>query len=64
LTITSSVEQDVYITAHTWEARCIADKCENWNSGFSHSAYYPGSKYNWTFKYGAMQLEPLHMLAG
>ena len=42
LTITSAVEQDVYMTAHTWDSRCMADKCESWTTGLTHSFYRPG----------------------
>ena len=42
LTITSAVEQDVYMTAHTWDSRCLANKCESWTTGLKHSFYRPG----------------------
>ena len=59
LTLTSSVAQTIYLTAHTWDARCMADQCEDWdynNSGY-HSVYVPAASYNYTFKYGARQIE-------
>jgi len=42
LTITSSVEQDVYMTAHTWDSRCLANKCESWTTGLAHCFYREG----------------------
>jgi len=64
LTLTSSVDQDVYLTAHTWDDRCMANSCESWNSGLTHSIYRPGADYVMAFKYGAMQLDAFHMTAG
>lgn len=31
LTLTSAVDQDVWITGHTWDARCMAETCQKWN---------------------------------
>ena len=64
LTLTSSVDQDVYLTAHTWDARNMADECENWNSGLVHSIDVTGAQWVMTFKYGATQQEPISMTAG
>ena len=45
LTITTEVEQEVIITAHTWDSRCMAKKCVSKTTGLIHSLESPHEKY-------------------
>lgn len=61
----SEVDQLVYVTAHTWDARSMTDSCEDWTSAnMPHSLYVPGDQYVRTFKYGAAQAPSFQMSAG
>lgn len=54
LTLTSEVDQMIYLTAHTWHNRCIADMCQG--GTFRHSIYTEPTKSK-SFKSGSKQIE-------
>ena len=70
LQLHSAVEQTVYLTAHTWDDRCMADSCvDSWGSQdgsneTEHSIKIPSDVYVRTWMYGANQLKPFKMGAG
>ena len=62
-TLTSAIEQEVWITAHTWDDRCMAEQClSKWNENF-HGLFVTGQDKK-IFKYGASYLKPFTMTAG
>ena len=63
VTVKSDADQGVYITAHTWDDRCMADVCETWNVEKYHGMMLSGTWNTGLFKYGAYQ-EFVEMTAG
>ena len=53
--IESDVEQDVYVTAYTWDARSYPDECHEKN--LKHSIYMLGASTIDTFDSGAHQMK-------
>jgi len=62
LTITSSVAQTVYVTAHVWEKRTQPIECQKTNK--VHSLYMTGDLTVYTFKDDARQMDPVIFKAG
>jgi len=63
LHLKSSIKQDVFIAAHTWDARCQADSCAK-TSPMPHAIEIKdGSNRAFTFPSGARQLEPIELEA-
>ena len=60
--IKSDVEQDVYVTAHTWDARTYPDECHVKNK--KHSIYLFGAPTIDTFEKGAHQMKAQKFKAG
>ena len=63
LTLTSSVDQEVYVTAHTWDSRNMAESCANRTSSKMHSIKLASSDTAFSFRYGSHQLEGFTMKA-
>ena len=63
MTVKSDADQGVYITAHTWDDRCMADVCETWNVEKYHGMMLESTWNTGLFKYGAYQ-EFVEMTAG
>ena len=62
LTVTSDVDQTVYLTAHTWDSRGMARQCQDWDGKY-HSIYWDGAPYYYVWKYGAKNVS-VEMTAG
>lgn len=62
LTLTSAVDQTVYLTAHTWDKRGIADSCESVTDK-KHYLWLEGSGAA-QFKHGGRSISPFQMTAG
>lgn len=54
--------QDVFITAHTWEARSYPNECKKKNK--VHSIYMLGATSIDTFEQGTHQMKPMAFKAG
>lgn len=57
LDVTSEVDQNVYVTAHTWESRTQPIECKEENK--IHSLYRDGDFRVAMFKDGAYQIDPI-----
>ena len=64
MTITSEVEQEVWVTAHTWDDRSLADGCKDYLSEKKHSIKVPHDPWARSFRYGSHQLEKFTIAAG
>jgi len=64
LEVTSEVDQDVWINAHTWDKRMIPDQCESARGSKSHSILIPGVRNAQAFKHGASPSKHIAMKAG
>ena len=63
LTVKSDVAQDVWITAHTWDRRCISKKC--WSFDKLSNIMFPGDYSSLEFfAFGDIQLDKITMAAG
>ena len=62
LEVTSDVDQDVYVTAQTWESRTQPTECRKENK--IHSIYRDGDFRVAMFKDGAYQIDPISFKAG
>ena len=60
--IESSVQQDVFVTAHTWEARTYPNECKNKNK--THSIYLLGASSIDTFEQGTHSMKAQLFKAG
>ena len=61
LTLTSDVDQTVYVTAHTWDKRGVADICETVEK--NNMMFVQGDSKKRSFKYGAVSADPIQMSA-
>ena len=63
LYIESTVAQEVWVAAHTWDRRSYCDNCVD-SSSKKHTIKMPHDHYHRTFKYGSHQLKPFQIAAG
>ena len=67
MTLTSEVDQKVWLTAHTWDKRCLAANCKtfSYTDPTKHSVQL-GTRYIRPFwdNYDDLQLDPFTMTAG
>ena len=66
VTISSDIEQTVYVTAHTWDKRSMGSTCNSlwYNTGKYHMMKAPHDHYYRVFSEGDYQLEPFTLTAG
>ena len=66
LTLTSEESQVIWLTAHTWDQRCVASFCQVSTSNKANHTIKVGNNKPWRFYnlYGDLQLEPFSMEAG
>ena len=61
LTITSTVDQTIWVTAHTWDerARPKSNKCKKQTQMHKLTLINGEDEYDWEFTAGASETEPL-----
>lgn len=66
MTLTSEVEQIVWLTAHTWDERCLAPKCQTMPTNNASHSVQLGTRYIKPFwgLYSDLQLDPFMLGAG
>ena len=65
LTVTSEVSQIVWLTAHTWDQRCMATFCQVTSSSKANHSVKVGNTVRRFYNlYGDLQIEPFSMEAG
>ena len=63
LTLTSEVDQTIYLTAHTWDDRGMAAQCKDSSRNFQF-IWSNKFQYAWGWNYGELQVAPFTLTAG